>query len=483
MTESKGDIVRNVPFLEKEGTMRTLIRNGTVVTSVNEYEADIYIEDGIIKEIGKNISRDAEEIIHAEGKLIFPGGVDEHVHYGSFGGRLFETTDAAAAGGTTTIVDFAPQEKGVPLIDAIKKQAAKAQGTACVDFAFHGIIMDPKESVFEEIAQLPEVGVSTLKLFMAYKGTDFYSDDESILKAMMKARECGVTMMVHAENADIINVLQKKYLAEGHTEPVYHYYSRPPVAEEEATKRAIALARTADCPLYVVHVSVKEAMEAIREAYTQGYPVFGETCTHYLTLTTEYLAKPDFEGAKYVCAPPLRPQKHVDALWEAVQKGWLQAVGSDHCALEGGFETKKRGLGDFTKIPNGCPGVQDRLAMLWTEGVCKGRITRQKFIELFATMPAKVVGLYPQKGEIAAGSDADLVIFDPDYEGVIRNEDSLHGIDYSPFEGFPVKGRPEQVYLRGKKIAENGRFIGPKGEGKWQKCRPYAMCYDYFSLN
>lgn len=459
--------------------MRTLIKNGTIVTSVNEFEANILIEDGIIREMGKGIEAEADEVVDASGRLIFPGGVDEHVHYGSFGGRLFETTDAAAVGGTTTIVDFAPQEKGVPLIDAIKRQAAKAEGTASVDFAFHGIIMDPRDSVFEEIPLLPQIGVSTLKLFMAYKGTDFYADDESILRAMMIAKDHGVTMMVHAENADIINVLQKKYLDEGCTDPVYHYYSRPPIAEEEATKRAIALAKTAECPLYVVHVSVKEAMEAIREAYSEGYPVYGETCTHYLTLTTDYLAKPDFEGAKYVCAPPLRPQEHVHALWQAVQKGWLKAVGSDHCALEGGFETKKKGLGDFTKIPNGCPGVQDRLAMLWTQGVCAGRITRQKFIELFATMPAKVVGLYPKKGEIAPGSDGDLVIFNPQGEGTIRNEDSLHGIDYSPFEGFATKGRIEKVYLRGRLVAENGRFTGQKGGGEWQKCRPYAKCYEY----
>lgn len=460
--------------------MKTLIKNGIIVTSVNEYEADILIEDEIIAEIGKSIRAEADQVVDAKGKLIFPGGVDEHVHYGSFGGLLFDTADAAAVGGTTTIVDFAPQEKGVPLIEAIKKQAARAAGSSSVDYAFHGIIMDPKESVFQEIPKLSEVGVASLKLFMAYKGTDFYSDDESILKAMMIAKEHGITMMVHAENADIISVLQKKYLDSGHTEPVYHYYSRPPIAEEEATKRAIALAKTADCPLYVVHISVKEAMEAVREAFIEGYPIFGETCTHYLTLTTDYLAKPGFEGAKYVCAPPLRPKKHQDALWDAIQKGWLAAVGSDHCALEGGFETKKKGMGDFTKIPNGCPGVQDRMVMLWTKGVCTGRLTRQKFVELFSTMPAKVVGLYPQKGEIAVGSDADIVIYDPDYRGIISNEESLHGIDYSPFEGFKVEGRPQQVYLRGKLVAENGKFVGEKGKGKWQKCTPYAMCYDYY---
>lgn len=460
--------------------MKKLIKNGTIVTSTNEYIADIYIEDGIIKEIGKDLDIKADEIIDAEGKLIFPGGVDEHVHYGSFGARLFETTDAAAVGGTTTIVDFAPQDKDVSLIDSIKRQAAKAENIACVDYAFHGIIMDPKDSVFEEIPQLSEIGVASLKLFMAYKGTNFYSDDESILKAMMIAKKHGITMMVHAENADIISVLQKKYLEEGCTDPIYHYYSRPPISEEEATKRAIALAKSVDCPLYVVHVSVAEAMEAIREAYEEGWPIYGETCTHYLTLNTDYLAKPNFEGAKYVCAPPLRPQRHLDALWDAVQKGWIQAVGSDHCAVEGGFEAKKRGIGDFTKIPNGCPGVQDRLALLWTNGVCKGKITRQKFIELFSTKPAKIVGLYPQKGEIAVGSDADIIIFDPYFEGMISNKESLHGIDYSPFEGFKIKGKPEQVFLRGERIAKNGKFVGERGKGRWQKCKPYAFCYDYY---
>ncbi|MGF7012469.1 dihydropyrimidinase [Lachnospiraceae bacterium PF1-22] len=458
--------------------MKLIIKNGTIVTSVNEYKADILVEDGIIKEIADRISCDADEVIDAQGKLVFPGGVDEHVHYGSFGALLFDTSDAAAVGGTTTIVDFAPQEEGVSLIDAIKRQEERARGQASVDYAFHSVIMDPKESVFEEIAKLPEVGVTAVKLFMAYKGTSFYSTDESILKAMMIAKEHGITSMVHAENADIITILQKKYKDAGHTEPVYHYYSRPPIAEEEATNRAIYLAKIAECPLYVAHVTVKGAMEAIRDAYEEGYPIYGETCTHYLTLTTDYLAKPDFEGAKWVCAPPLRPKEHNDALWEAVQKGWLKAVGSDHAAVAGGFETKKQGLGDFTKIPNGCPGVQDRLAMLWTQGVCKGRITKQKFVDLFSTTPAKVCGLYPKKGEIAVGSDADFVIYDTEYEGVISNKDSYHQTDYSPYEGWEMKGRPDKVILRGITIAEKGKFVGEKGKGEWQKCKPYALAYD-----
>ena len=463
--------------------MSLLIKNGTVVTSNNEFQGDIYIEDGKFKEIGSKLDVKADETVDASGKYVFPGGVDEHVHYGAFGGRLFETTDAAAVGGTTTIMDFAPQDKDVPLLEAIRRQAAKAENVACVDYGFHGIIMDPKDSVFDEIERLPEVGVSSLKLFMAYKGTSFYSDDESILKAMMLAKKAGITMMVHAENADMIAVLQKYYLDRGKTDPVYHYYSRPPVAEDEATSRAIYLAKMADCPLFVVHVSTKGAMEAIRDAHIAGQVVFGETCTHYLTLTTDCLAKPGFEGAKYVCSPPLRPQLHQDALWEAVREGWLIGVGSDHCALEGGYEiTKKKGMGNFVKIPSGCPGVQDRLVLLWTYGVLQGKITRQRFVDIACTTPAKMSGLYPRKGQIAVGADADVVVFDPDFKGTISNATSLHGIDYSPFEGFPIQGRPDQVFLRGKLVAEKGKFVGEKGKGEWVRSKPYALCYDYYKL-
>ncbi|MEF9940881.1 MAG: dihydropyrimidinase [Lachnospiraceae bacterium] len=457
--------------------MNTLIKNGTIISEASEYEADILMEDSVIKKIGENLTDAADTVIDAKGKLIFPGGVDEHVHYGSFGSLLFETTDAAAVGGTTTIVDFAPQDKGVSLIESIHRQEEKASGAACVDFAFHSIMMDPKPSVFEEIKELPAAGVGTLKLFMAYKGSDFYCDDTAILTAMQEAKKYGITMMVHAENPDMIQVLQDKYLAEGKTEPVYHYYSRPPIAEEEATKRAIYLARLAECPLFVAHVSVKEAMLAIRDAYLAHQPVYGETCTHYLTLTTDKLAEPNFEGAKYVCAPPLRPQEHLDALWEAIDKDWLLAVGSDHCAIKGGFESKKKGIGNFSKIPNGCPGVQDRLRMLWTYGVCKGKISRQRFVDIFAAKPAKILGLYPQKGALTIGSDGDLVIFDPNGTETIKNADSLHGIDYSPFEGFEVQGKVEQVFLRGNLIAKEGRFVGERGKGIRQRCKPYGYCY------
>lgn len=463
--------------------MSLLIKNGTVLSALGESIADIYVENETITAVSRGLDIQADEVVDATGKFVFPGGVDEHVHYGSFGGLLFDTSHAAAVGGTTTIVDFAPQDQGVPLIEAIERQAAKAKDTASVDYAFHGIIMDPKESVFQEIKDLPSIGVATLKLFMAYKGSPFYCDDEAIFKAMQIGKNYGVTMMVHAENGDVINVLQRQLVAEGKTDPVYHYYSRPPMVEEEATRRAIALAELAHTPLFVVHVSARGAMEAIREAHSRGLPVYGETCTHYLTLNLDNLAKrgdDGFEGAKYVCSPALRPQEHLDAMWEAVSRGWLTAVGSDHCANDGGYEKcKKKGLGDFSKIPNGAPGVQDRLAMLWTQGVETGKITRQKFVELFATAPARVVGL-PHKGRLDVGCDADIVVYDPAYHGVITNAGSYHGTDYCSYEGFPMKGIPEKVYLRGKLVAESGTFVGERGKGRRLRCKPYGLCFDTF---
>lgn len=465
--------------------MSLLLKNGTILSTVGAFQGDIYVEDDTITTVGQRLDMTADEVVDATGKYVFPGGVDEHVHYGSFGGLLFDTSHAAAVGGTTTIVDFAPQDQGVPLIEAIERQAAKARDTASVDYAFHGIIMDPKESVFDEIRHLPEIGVATLKLFMAYKGSSFYCDDEAIFKAMQIGKRYGITMMVHAENGDVINVLQRQLVAAGKTDPIYHYFSRPPLVETEATHRAIALAELAESPLFVVHVSAKGAMEAIRDASMRGLPVYGETCTHYLTLTVDNLAKTGtdgFEGAKYICSPALRPQEHLDAMWQGVSRGWLTAVGSDHCANDGGYEgAKKKGLGDFSKVPNGAPGVQDRLAMLWTQGVETGKITKETFVSLFATAPARVVGL-PNKGRLDVGCDADIVVYDPTYRGVISNATSLHGTDYCCYEGYPMKGIAERVYLRGKLVAQSGVFVGERGKGQRQRCKPYGLCFDSVPL-
>lgn len=462
--------------------MGLLIKNGNILTSQNEFVADILVEDEKIVAIGKDIKADGHEVVDASGKYVFPGGVDEHVHYNSFNSLGYEHSHAALVGGTTTVGDFVVQPVGVGLKQSVVDYKRDfVNGISTPDYILHGIIMDPSEETVADLVNLPDVGVSSCKLFMAYKGMPYYVSDEWIFKALMKGKEAGVTIMVHAENADIIDVMTKKLVAEGKTEPKYFGESRPVLSEAEATSRAIYMAKVADSPLFVVHVTNQLAAEAIREGYNEGLSIYGETCTHYLMLNEDNLSKPNFEGAKYVANPPLRPQSDVDFMWESINKGWLTGVGSDHCAIMGGFkEGKHKGINDFSKIPPGSPGVQDRLYMLWTYGVEEGKISKQKFVEVCATNPAKVCGVYPQKGEIAVGSDADLVIFDPNYRGTISLKDSLSGSDYCTYEGYEQKGICEKVYLRGSLMAESGKFVGEKGIGKQAWSTPFALAYDKF---
>lgn len=462
-----------------------LIKNGTILTERSEFQGDILIEGEKIKAIGNCleslIDRVSGEIfiIDARGKYIFPGGVDEHTHFGSFGGRLFETTDAAAVGGTTTIVDFAPQERGDTLAAAVERHAAKAKGISCVDYGFHSMVMDLQPDTFRQIKELPQHGVSCLKMFMAYKGTSFYVEDKYILQALEEAKKYGITVMVHAESSDMIAWFTKRVKENGCLGPEGHYLSRPPITEIDAVQRAIAMAKAVEAPIFIVHVTTKGAMEAIREACENGLCVYGETCMHYLALDESYLQKPEFEGAKYVCSPPLRSMYHQEALWEAIGRGWLNAVSSDHCALCGGFDRKKEGKDDFSKIPSGVPGVQDRIVMLWSQGVAKGRISKQRFVELIASAPAQNAGLL-KKGKLMPGFDADLVIYDPDYRGTIMQANNLEGIGYNIFEGFEMIGRPKMVLLRGEIIAQNGKFIGKRGCGKRIYAEPYGTAYEHY---
>jgi dihydropyrimidinase len=338
------------------------------------------------------------------------------------------------------------------------------------------MVTDVQPGVFKEPLALVKAGIPTVKLFMAYKGTPFNSDDATIFRMLQETKAVGMLTMLHAENGDVIDVLQKQLLAEKKTDPQYHATSRPPVVEAEATTRATLLAKTADAPVFVVHVSCAEAMVAMRDARQQGIAAFGETCPHYLTLDVQNLAKPDFEGAKYVCSPPLRESWHQAYLWQALQQGWLQVVGSDHCGFN--FKGQKEmGRGDFTKIPNGAPGVEDRLAILYTYGVLAGKLSLQRMVDTFATAPAKFYGLYPRKGSISVGADADIIIFDPNYTGKISVETSLQGIDFNAYEGFEQKGRPEKVFLRGNLSVDNGRFIGKLGQGKFMERQPYGSAY------
>jgi dihydropyrimidinase len=463
--------------------MATLIKNGTIVTAENEFLADLYIEGETIKAIGRDLNVPADEVIDATGKYVLPGGVDQHVHFSfNYKGskvRGFETSNAAAVGGTTTLIEFVNQEAGKGLVQSIEEyRKTDVDGLAMVDYGFHIVMTDPRDEVIEEIPDLAVKGYPTMKLFMAYKGMFFHADDDAILKALLKGKEAGVTVMVHAENAEMIDVLTKKLIAEGKTEPYYHAISRPPVVEAEATRRAIYLAELADAPLYVVHVSAKEAIEEIKQAYGRGQKIYGETCTHYLVLDREDLAKPDFQGAKYVCSPALRTEEHRVALWEAIDNLWLNAVSSDHC----GFDWKNQkhmGFGEgksFADIPNGAPSMQNRLNVLWTYGVETGKISKSKLVELYATMPAKINGM-EKKGQLEVGFDGDVVVFDPAYQGIISVANNLEDVDYCPFEGFKQIGRPETVLLRGNKIVENGKYIGQKGQGQFVPGKPFGDAY------
>jgi dihydropyrimidinase len=461
--------------------MATLIKNGKIVTASEQYKGDILIDGERIKAIGKDLDGRAEKVIDAAGKYILPGGIDGHTHFAiPFMGTEtagFDTTPAAVVGGTTTIVDFAPQPQGMSLMDSIiKHREQKADNIAAVDFAFHSMVMDAQKGIFDEPKALVKAGIPTIKLFMAYKGTPFNSDDATIFQMLQQTKKVGMLTMLHAENGDVIDILQKQLVAQKNTDPKYHATSRPTVAEEEATVRATLLAEAAGAPVFVVHVSCTEAMKAVRDANLRGIPAFGETCPHYLVLSVENLAKRNFEGAKYVCSPPLREAWHQDHLWQALQRGWLQIVGSDHCGFR--FKgDKEMGRGDFTKIPNGAPGVENRMAILYTYGVLTGKLSLERMVDAFSTAPAKFYGLYPRKGSITVGADADLVIFDPAYSGKISVKTSLQGIDFNTYEGFQQKGRPEKVFLRGTLTVDKGKFIGKKGQGKYLKREPYGQAY------
>lgn len=461
--------------------MTTLIKNGTLITAEAEYAADILVQDGKIKAIGQNITDAADNVIDASGKYILPGGVDQHVHFSfEFNGtkvRGFKSSKAAAAGGTTTVIEFVNQIRGKGLLASVEDyRKENADGVAAVDYSFHAVMTDPRPEVIDEIPDLAKAGYPVMKLFMAYKGMFFHADDDTILKSLMKAKDVGVTVMVHAENADAIDVLQRQLIAEGKTDPIYHAVSRPPIVEAEATRRAIYLAQLADAPLYIAHVTCKEAVNEIASAHSAGQKVLGETCSHYLVLEEDNLAKPNFEGAKYVCSPALRTSEHLEALWQGINCGWLNAVSSDHCGFDWKVQ-KHMGADDFRNIPNGAPGLQNRLEVLWTYGVETGKISRQKLVDIFASTPAKNNGIFPRKGSLSIGADADIVVFDPSYHGIFTVDDMLHDVDYCSYEGMEKIGRVEHVLLRGKQIVKDAAYIGENGDGELVQGEPFGLMY------
>ena len=458
----------------------TIIKNGIVTTAIDSYPGDVAIAAGKIAAIGADLpTQNATEIIDAANKLVLPGGIDVHTHLDMpFGGTTsaddFETgTRAAAFGGTTTLIDFAIQYKGQPLRQAFDTWMSKAASKAVCDYAFHCIVTDVSGGQLSEMNDLVREGVTSFKLFMAYPGV-FMLDDGSIFKALQTTSKNGGLVCMHAENGSAIDVIVQQALAEGKKAPKYHALTRPTTAEAEATARAIALAEMAGAPIYIVHLSCNDALEKVREARDRGVPVYAETCPQYLYLSIENFDAPGFEGAKYVFTPPLREKWHQEKLWNGLKRDHLQVVSTDHCPFC--FkEQKELGKDDFTKIPNGGPGVEHRMSLIYSGGVAGGRFSANRFVELVSTTPAKLFGLYPRKGTIAVGSDADLVIFDPKRKHTISAKTHHMRVDYSMFEGIEVTGMPDVVLSRGQVVVENDKFLGRAGQGQFLRRATYAQ--------
>lgn len=457
--------------------MRTIIRGGTVVTAGDTVQADVLVDGETVASIGRGLDVAADRVIDASNRYVMPGGIDAHTHMdmpfgGTFSADDFESGTAAAAwGGTTTIVDFAIQDFDESLQAGFERWMAKAAGKAHVDYGFHVIVRQVNDQTLADMDALIGQGVTSFKLFMAYPGV-FMLDDGSIFRAMQRTSDNGGLIMMHAENGGAIDVLVQRYLQEGRTDPINHALTRPATMEGEATHRAIALARLAGVAVYIVHLSSRDALSAVVEARDRGAPAFAETCPQYLFLSQDDLARPDFEGAKYVCSPPLRPRDHQDDLWRGLVRDDLQIVSTDHCPFDY-KDQKVLGRGDFSKIPNGLPGIEDRYTVLFDGGVNAGRIGLNRFVELVATAPARMFGLYPRKGTIAPGSDADIVVFDPTMERVLSASTHHMRVDYNCFEGMRVRGRPEVVMQRGEVLVQGDRFYGRPGQGRFLKRGPF----------
>lgn len=456
--------------------MSLLIKNGRIITAVDDYQADIYCEAETITTIGKDLKLDADTVIDAKGRLVIPGGIDPHTHFDMpFGGTTsaddFETgTRAAAFGGTTTIIDFAIQAKGDSTFKALETWHEKARGKASIDYGFHMIITDLPDERVPEMSKLAEEGVTSYKLFMAYPGV-LYVDDGTLFRAFRKAGEDGTVICMHAENGIVIDEIVKTARAAGNLAPKYHALTRPTRMEAEGVYRAIAIAEVAKVPLYIVHLSSSDALEEVKRARDRGNSVHAETCPQYLFLDQSYYEKEGFEGAKYVMTPALREKWNQEELWKGLRMNDLQAVSTDHCPFC--FKGQKElGLGDFGKIPNGAPGVENRMSLIFNGGVAQKRISLNRFVQLTSTNAAKMFGLFPRKGTVAVGSDADLVVFDPDRtETLSINNPLTHHmrVDYNTYEGFQVKGYSEVVVSRGKIVCDKGQWKGKSGAGKFLK--------------
>ena len=459
---------------------KVLIKGGRIVTAVDDYVGDVLLEDGRIEAIGRALDVADAAVHDADGLLVMPGGIDAHVHMETPMGNGVETCDtfesgtrSAAFGGTTTIVDFAMQNKGESPKAALDRRLAAAEPQCCVDYGFHSILTDVTDAALNELPDMVNVeGVSSIKLYMAYPDM-LMVDDADIYRTMRKIGDHGGMVNLHAENGAVIQALIEEALADGNTSPKYHQLTRPQLLEGEATHRVIRIAELAEVPVYIVHLSATEALDAVVEARDRGIPAFAETCPHYLFLDNSEYDRPGFDSAKYVMTPPLRDRECQQALWRGLRFDDLQIVSTDHCPFcfnekaYGILKSKQFGKDDFSKIPNGAPGVEFRLPLLYDGGVNDGRINLNRFVQLMATAPAKMFGMFPRKGTIAIGSDADIVIFDPQQKHTLSANNHHSNVDYSLFEGREVTGKVQKVFLRGELIVDGDEWLGRAGMGQY----------------
>lgn len=453
--------------------MGLLIKNGEIITATDRLFADVYCENETVTQIGPNLSaKENDTVIDAKGKWVIPGGIDVHTHLdlpfmGTVAKDDFESgTIAAAAGGTTSIIDFVIPAKGVPLMDGYKQWMDKAEGKAVFDYGFHMAVTWWSDSVKKELEQVFATGMTSFKTFLAYKGAIGVEESE-LYQIIEIAQKLGALTTVHAENAEIVDRLTKRLLAAGKRTPLDHARSRPPEVEEEGISRALTLAFIHNAPIYIVHMSCRLGLERLAKASLSGQTVYGETCPQYLLLDETYYEKPNWEGAKWVMSPPLREKSNQDALWNGLKNGMIQTVTTDHCPFDFCGQKDMSGKDDFSKIPNGIPGIQDRMLLMYTYGVETGRFDVHRWIEVCCSNPARIFNMYPKKGTIQVGTDADIVVFDPHAEGTLSQKTSLHRVDYSAFEGFRVKGKVTHTTVRGQIIWENDTFKGKAGFGKY----------------
>ncbi|EGO65949.1 dihydropyrimidinase [Acetonema longum] len=457
--------------------MGTVLKNGTIITAADCCQADLRLEGETVAAIGRGLEQAGDRVLNVDGCYLLPGGIDPHTHFDLPAGE-FSTADdfasgtaAAVVGGTTTIIDFATQNKGETLTGALADWHAKAAAKCCADYGFHMAITDWHPAVRREMADMVASGVTSFKLYMAYKNV-LQADDSAIFGALKRSREVGALVSLHCENGDVVAALVQEALDQGHTAPRYHSLSRPAAVEREAVSRAVALAEMAGAALYVVHLSTGAGLAEVAAARSRGVEVYAETCPQYLLLDDSAYLTEDFSGAKYVMSPPLRKREDQTALWNGLRAGTLDTVATDHCSFNYSGQ-KDRGYYDFSKIPNGAPGVEHRMGLLYTYGVLTGRISLNQYVALTSTNAARLFGLFPRKGTIAVGSDADIVVWDPQRSFGITAAGQTQRVDYTPYEGIRQTGAARHVFLRGRQIVENGKLAENDRTGQFLRRKPF----------